>query len=182
MNFKPGDEVELIDEKLAGWVEDVSGSNLTIQTTDGFILQVECDEVIKLENAALKVTEAELRQALKEKQTSKRKQVIAKRREKTIPAIEIDLHIEKLTQRVDRLDKYDILNLQIDTARHHLEKAIRNRNQRLVFIHGVGEGVLKQELRTLFSRYNQVVYEDADSAKYGFDAATSVHIYQKPIA
>ncbi|WP_394906134.1 Smr/MutS family protein [uncultured Mesonia sp.] len=182
MNFKPGDEVELIDENLSGWVEDVSGSSLTIQTSDGFILQVESDEVIKLENASLKVTEAELRQALKEKQPSKRKQVIAKRREKTIPAIEIDLHIEKLTHRVNRLDKYDILNLQIDTARHHLEKAIKNRNQRLVFIHGVGEGVLKQELRTLFSRYNQVAYEDADSTKYGFDAATAVYIYQKSIS
>ena len=47
----------------------------------------------------------------------------------------------------------------------------------LVFIHGVGEGVLKEELRYLFNRYDNVKFYDADYQKYGL-GATEVYIYQ----
>jgi len=67
--------------------------------------------------------------------------------------------------------------LQLDTARRQLEFAIRKRIQKVVFIHGVGEGVLKTELEYLFGRYN-VKYYDADYQKYGL-GATEVYIYQK---
>ena len=71
----------------------------------------------------------------------------------------------------------EILDRQLDTARGQLEFAMRKRIQRVVFIHGVGQGVLKAELRTLFRRYEGVRYGDADYRKYG-QGATEVYIPQ----
>jgi DNA-nicking Smr family endonuclease len=75
------------------------------------------------------------------------------------------------------MSNYDMLNLQLDTARHKLEFAIQKRIQKVVFIHGVGEGVLKSELDYLFGRYDNVKYYAADYQKYG-QGATEVYIYQ----
>jgi len=46
-----------------------------------------------------------------------------------------------------------------------------------VFIHGVGEGVLRTELEFLLGRYSNVTFYDAEYAKYGV-GATEVYIYQ----
>ena len=77
------------------------------------------------------------------------------------------------------MDNFDILSYQIDTAKHKLEFAIKNRLPRIVFIHGVGEGVLKQELNYLFGRY-PVIISEASYQKYGL-GATEVYIIQKKI-
>ena len=47
----------------------------------------------------------------------------------------------------------------------------------IVFIHGVGEGVLKEELGYLFRKYDNVKFYDADYQKYGL-GATEVYIFQ----
>ena len=75
------------------------------------------------------------------------------------------------------MSNYDMLNIQLDTAKRQLDFAISKRIQKVVFIHGVGEGVLKEELRYLFNRYDNVKFYDADYQKYGL-GATEVYIYQ----
>ena len=57
-----------------------------------------------------------------------------------------------------------------------IEFAIKKRIPKIVFIHGVGEGVLKSELHFLFNNY-PVKYYDASYQKYGL-GATEVYIYQ----
>jgi len=89
----------------------------------------------------------------------------------------VDLHIHQLTGSTRGMTNFDMLNLQLDTAKRQLEFAIRKRIQKVVFIHGVGEGVLKEELKYLFKRY-PVDFYDADYQKYGL-GATEVYIYQK---
>ena len=96
------------------------------------------------------------------------------------PVFEVDLHSSALVKTTRGMDPYDILNLQLDTARSQLEFAIRKRMQRMVFIHGVGEGVLKMELETLLSRYDAVKFYDADFKEYGF-GATEVYIFQSKL-
>ena len=91
--------------------------------------------------------------------------------------MEVDLHIHQLTSNERGMSAHDKLNLQIDTARHKLEFALKKRIQRVVFIHGVGAGVLKAELEYLFSRYENIKFYDADYQKYGL-GATEIYIYQ----
>ncbi|MNS20666.1 Endonuclease MutS2 [compost metagenome] len=77
------------------------------------------------------------------------------------------------------MSNYDILTLQTETAKRHIEFAIKNRIPKIVFIHGVGEGVLKSELDFLLGRYDEIVFQDADYQKYGL-GATEVYIKQNP--
>ncbi|MEO1031898.1 MAG: Smr/MutS family protein, partial [Bacteroidota bacterium] len=94
-----------------------------------------------------------------------------------IPKFEVDLHIHKLTDSTKGMTNFDMLNLQLDTARRQLEFAIKKRIPKMVFIHGVGEGVLRQELETLLGRYNNLKFYDADYKTYGI-GATEVRIFQ----
>ena len=75
------------------------------------------------------------------------------------------------------MDPFDILNLQLDTAKRQLDFAISKRIQRVVFIHGVGQGVLKTELGFLLKKYSGIRHYEADFQKYGW-GATEVYLYQ----
>jgi hypothetical protein len=54
---------------------------------------------------------------------------------------------------------------------------MRKRIQKIVFIHGVGEGILKAELDFLLGRYDNLKFYDADYQKYGL-GATEVYFFQ----
>src|SRR5690606_17240604 len=97
--------------------------------------------------------------------------------ERHAPKMEVDLHIHQLTPSYKGMGNFEILNLQLETAKHRLEFAMAKRIQKVVFIHGVGEGVLREELYSLFRRYENVKYYDADYQKYGL-GATEVYILQ----
>ena len=94
-----------------------------------------------------------------------------------IPPPEFDLHIEKLVKNFRGMSNYEILTLQSETAKRHVEFAIRNRIPKIVFIHGVGEGILKSELDFLLGRYDNICFRDANYQKYGL-GATEVFIRQ----
>ena len=90
------------------------------------------------------------------------------------------MHIHQLTDSTKGMTNFAMLNLQLETARGQLEFAIRERMPKMVFIHGVGEGVLKQELHTVLRRYNNVTFYDADYKEYGL-GATEVKIFQNVV-
>ena len=52
-----------------------------------------------------------------------------------------------------------------------MDRNIKKKGQRIVFIHGKGEGVLRDALiKELQYRYRGCSYEDASFQKYGFGA------------
>lgn len=179
--MKKGDVVETIDDAITGTVKHVLGTVITILDDNGFEFQFEENELMlihtntSLDNA---IYNADIESVKKEKETSKRKTVpTGKPKERHAPKFEVDLHIHQLTDSTKGMTNFDMMNLQLDTARRQLEFAIRNRIPKMVFIHGVGEGVLRQELETLLGRYNNVQFYDADYKTYGI-GATEVKIFQ----
>lgn len=178
--FKKGDKVSVLDDDITGRVKNVSGTIVSVLTDDDFILDFTPEELIKLEDQELNVSSQEVKNSMAEKDIQKRKTPIKiKRKEKEIPPMEVDLHIHHLVPSTKRMTNHDMLTLQLQTARKQLEFAIRKRIQRVVFIHGVGEGVLRTELEYLFGRYDNVSFYDANYQKYGI-GATEVYIYQNP--
>lgn len=180
MKIKVGDKVAAVNESVEGRVVSISNSILTIESEDGFLIEYFEKELITINDVAdfkMKITEG-IQSAIKEKESNAKKQkpklIVNK---KNIPAMEVDLHIEKLVSNTRGLDNYDILNIQMETARRQLDFAIRKRFQRVIFIHGVGEGVLKSELESLFRRYEYIKHYEADLQKYG-RGATEVYIPQ----
>ena len=181
MKIKIGDNVETIDDNISGVVTKISGDSITIEDDDGFEFQFEAHELMLSENEnsiASAIYDSDFEAVIREKETKKRKNTpTIKPKERHAPKFEVDLHIHHLTESTRGMTNYDMLNLQLDTARGQLEFAIRKRIPKIVFIHGVGEGVLRQELETLFGRYNNVKFYDADYKTYGL-GATEVRIFQ----
>jgi dsDNA-specific endonuclease/ATPase MutS2 len=181
MKINVGDTVETIDDAISGVVTKILASTITIETTDGFEFQFEASELIR-SNSETSIEQAlydsDIEAIKREKETKKRRFTpTVKPKERHAPKFEVDLHIHHLTKSSRGMSNYDMLNLQLDTARGQLEFAIRKRIPKIVFIHGVGEGVLRQELETLFGRYNNVKFYDADYKTYGL-GATEVRVFQ----
>ncbi|WP_456440596.1 Smr/MutS family protein [Psychroserpens sp.] len=179
MSFQIGDEVSVLDDDISGVIVEIKNESLGVKTADGFVLEFKSNELIKSKSFSSDIFSNDgYDEVIKQKEQPSKKQSIKKKpKERNLPAMEVDLHIHKLTDSNRRMTNYDILTLQLDTAKRQLEFAMRKRIQKIVFIHGVGEGVLKMELETLFRRYENIKYYDADLQKYG-NGATEVYIFQ----
>lgn len=90
---------------------------------------------------------------------------------------EVDLHIEKLRSDYKTMRKDDIMKIQLVFFRQCLDSFIEKGLKRVVFIHGVGAGLLKKELHDILNLYPDLAYEDANILKYGI-GATEVRLKQ----
>jgi DNA-nicking Smr family endonuclease len=175
--FEIDDSVEVLDDTIRGKVVAVRGNEITIETNEGFMMNFSATELVKI-SSEIKVSNYEVAKIKSEKANAKKKQAPVRRpKERNAPKMEVDLHIHQLTKTTKNMSNFDMLNLQLDTAKRQLEFAMRKRIQKVVFIHGVGEGVLKEELCFLFGRYDNLKFYDADYQKYGV-GATEVYIFQ----
>jgi hypothetical protein len=84
---------------------------------------------------------------------------------------EVDLHIEELTEKYAGMENFELLNIQLNYFAKMLESAIANQFRMVTFIHGVGNGRLKQEIiNKLLKDYPSLQYRDAPPGRYGFGA------------
>lgn len=83
----------------------------------------------------------------------------------------VDLHIDELLDSTKGMSNSDILDYQLKVFRETLEKYRDKRGQKLVFIHGKGEGVLRRAIISdLNYRYKKYQYQDASFQEYGYGA------------
>lgn len=179
MCLEIGNKVLVLDDVIRGVVLKINKGNVLVRTTDGMDMWFLKSELVKVKEEQHELSKKTnvsyqlLKNKLSDSKTSKKKSFVKVKNE---VIMEVDLHVEKLVKSVKGLDNYDILTLQIDTAKRKIEYCIQKKISKIVFIHGVGEGVLKTELHYLLDRY-PVKYYDASYQKYGL-GATEVYVYQ----
>jgi len=101
---------------------------------------------------------------------------VRKKSPENINLAEIDLHIEELVETHAGLSNSEILNIQLSKFKNTLESALQSETKKIVFIHGIGNGILKYELRKkLDKEYPELKYQDASFKEYGF-GATMVYL------
>lgn len=83
---------------------------------------------------------------------------------------EVDLHIETLSDHPERLSDGEKHDLQLRFFRTCLNHAILNNVKKVVFIHGVGRGVLKSDIQRELEQYEGLHYMDAPMSLYGVGA------------
>jgi hypothetical protein len=84
---------------------------------------------------------------------------------------EVDLHIQNIVDDYRGLSNSEILDIQMSRFKTTLETAMIHNTPRIVFIHGIGNGKLKHELRkTLERKYPDLKYQDASFKEYGYGA------------
>ncbi|MCC8154985.1 MAG: DUF2027 domain-containing protein [Tannerellaceae bacterium] len=87
------------------------------------------------------------------------------------PVIEVDLHITQLLDNINGLSNADILNYQLEKFHEILAQYATKKGQKIVFIHGKGEGVLRKAIeKELKTKYKQHYFQDASFREYGYGA------------
>lgn len=80
---------------------------------------------------------------------------------------EVDLHMKSGYSGSDAIER------QLARVRGEMDNAARSGLREIIFIHGVGSGKLKEELRRIITEhYPSYSYHDASFARYGYGAAT----------
>jgi len=93
---------------------------------------------------------------------------------------EVDLHIQELVDNSHGMMKHAIVQLQLDTFDKKLNEAIDRGMHKVIFIHGRGEGRLRNAIREILKRYPNCESLDADYKRYGI-GATEVRVKYRPV-
>lgn len=144
-----------ITEKFKAKDFSVQQKNVPLLNQLGWLIRLDEDDV-KID--AEKLKESFFKPA-------EEKQIVEK------PAAEVDLHIEKLRDDYESLGNADILHTQLTYFKKTLDAAIVHQLPEITFIHGMGNGVLKNELHKLLSKNNRIkTFLDARKEKFGYGA------------
>ena len=179
MEFRIGDFVKVLDEDGEGVITGLSNSNVVTVEIDGFEFDYALTHLIKIgedKNSIHRANEKSFDNVL----TSK-KQVTPKKRilefdidyvENINPKgiTEIDLHIYELVDNPKLLSNSEMLQIQIQKMERFISVCLEKRITEFVVIHGVGEGVLKQEVRKVLKSHGNIEFMDADYFEYGYGA------------
>jgi dsDNA-specific endonuclease/ATPase MutS2 len=177
MIFNLGDKVRLLNEVGEGIVvEIISPSQIMVETDMGMALPFSEDDLLKL-NDDNTVTYKKREVVVEKKSLSNSKRTFTESipynsdARKNHAPFEIDLHIEELVEEPRKLSSGEMLEIQIRHFRDCINEAIAFKISKLVVIHGVGEGILRQNIRTILrDNYPNIEFMDANTRKYGFGA------------
>jgi dsDNA-specific endonuclease/ATPase MutS2 len=177
VDFQVGDKVAYVDETGGGIVTKILENELVeIISDDGFFLTVSAKKLI-VENPEIQesLRKAEYPASGSEGKAEEPSPRFVKRESKRdAESYEINLHAEDLIMDFTGLTNSDIIVKQLNYFREQMENAFKLKKRKLIVIHGVGKGILKQEVRYLLDGYEGVSYHDAPFSKYGYGATEVV--------
>jgi hypothetical protein len=109
----------------------------------------------------------------KEQKTEKR---ISRQSDKNNSALdwEVDLHLEELVDNMRGLNNGQMIDIQLRHFQKKLDEGFAANIRKIVFIHGVGNGRLKQEIRKILATHKELRFHDASYSTYGFGATEVV--------
>lgn len=153
----------------------------TFQQTDFFEEPALLYNIVKDDTPARQVfvNAEQLQEALLKKRTDEQpvRKPDHKQNDQKNAILEVDLHIGQLLDSTQGMNNAEILECQLKAFRKAMEENLKNKGRRIVFIHGKGEGVLRNALiKELKYKYKNCVYQDASFREYGF-GATMVTIH-----
>ncbi|HXB93767.1 MAG TPA: Smr/MutS family protein [Puia sp.] len=93
---------------------------------------------------------------------------------------ELDLHIEKLTDKPGALDNFEMLTLQLQTFEKYFDLAVAHHLPSMIVIHGVGSGKLRDEIHELLrAKRNVKSFINRYDPRYGYGATEIFFQYGK---
>lgn len=123
------------------------------------------------------IDSSQLEDAMRAKRNADRpKRQPVQRKEKRPGVIEVDLHIHELLDTTAGLSNSDMLEVQLKEFHRVMDENIKKQGQKIVFIHGKGEGVLRNALLKELKKYPKCTAQDASFREYGF-GATQITIH-----
>lgn len=188
-SLRPGDRVRFLNEIGEGTViQVISADQALIEDSEGFEYPYALNELVKIENSSAEAaayrqrepnpSEVLIRNTDPNKLKQARKGFKEKYKEREDgpvrykgDVVEVDLHVHELLDSQAGLSPSDMREIQMAHFERMMNRAEHEHIGRLVFIHGVGEGVLRAEIRKhLELYYPKAEYFDASYADYGYGA------------
>ena len=161
MDFDIGDRVLFKKENLKGEVVKINSNyKLTVLSSDGFELNVDIKDLVKIEQGTDKAASYGEYTYVKDfdKRTLK-----SQKRQKSQTVLKVDLHIELLTSNYHYLDNFEIVQMQLNECHNKIQQAINSNTSKLIIVHGIGTGVLKSEVHKILKNYNLRFYLSKDA-------------------
>ncbi len=134
------------------------------------LIDITAEKEKEAENKKMtEISPEEIKQAMFQKEETGRPRIV--KRKQVDETIEIDLHINELLDTTAGLSNAAMLQCQLDKFHEVLNENKNHKGQKIVFIHGKGEGVLRKEIEKLLkTQYKTYYFQDASFREYGFGA------------
>lgn len=117
------------------------------------------------------ITSEDIQQSIREKDTPTRRPRIQKIEKKKEDILEVDLHINQLLDTTAGMSNQEMLDYQMSKFHEVMNENSKNKNKKIVFIHGKGDGVLKNEIiKAIKNQYKKSYFQDASFQEYGYGA------------
>ena len=191
MNFKIGDKVRFLNSDGHGIITKILDlERVELENNYGFLEEYKISELVserkqedyQTENLAF---EQEIKSKLNSEKTNN-KYFDLKRKFRHLESygskerVVLDLHIENLIDSHNGMSNSAILKIQMSHFKSFLNKSIDKKQRKIVVIHGVGEGVLRHEIRKELDIYHPYFeYYDASYDDFGY-GATEIRLIKKP--
>lgn len=185
-SFQINEKVGFLYEKGGGIVRKFDDKGLIyVEDEDGFERPFRVNELVKIHGSQYHLPDDSISQINEDDSISRIQHTIHKESRtgsrRPIDVWEIDLHIESLLDSHIGMSNADILSVQLKELKTFYKRAIDKHIRKLVIIHGVGEGVLKDEVRLFLSKKDGIEYYDADFREYG-KGATAVEVHYNSLS
>ena len=191
MNFKIGDKVRFLNSDGHGIITKILDlERVELENNYGFLEEYKIYELVperkqedyETENLAF---DQEIKSKLNSEKTNN-KNFDLKRKFRHLESygykerVVLDLHIENLIDSHNGMSNSAILKIQMSHFKSFLNKSIDKKQRKIVVIHGVGEGVLRHEIRKELDIYHPYFeYYDASYDDFGY-GATEIRLIKKP--
>ena len=191
MNFKIGDKVRFLNSDGHGIITKILDlERVKLENNYGFLEEYKISELVperkqedyQTENLAF---DQEIKSKLNSEKTNN-KNFDLKRKFRHLESygskerVVLDLHIENLIDSHNGMSNSAILKIQMSHFKSFLNKSIDKKQRKIVVIHGVGEGVLRHEIRKELDIYHPYFeYYDASYDDFGY-GATEIRLIKKP--
>jgi hypothetical protein len=105
---------------------------------------------------------------------------ISKAKEKLPPARSIiDLHIEKLVDKWEKMNPFEMLTLQLTELEKWMDIAVAHKQAELIVIHGVGAGKLREEVHEFLKTRKEVKhFINQYDSRFGYGATRVLFQYK----
>lgn len=139
MNFQQYEEVSILNESGIYRVLRAEGAFLCLEDEHGFERKVSLEFVVRRKQMNVQKVPNKDQSNINSSKKSNKNEVI--------PSIDLHHHELNLDERF--LSKHEILIAQLDSFKQFCNRMIQLKAKRFRVVHGIGEGKLKMELRTL---------------------------------
>ena len=191
MNFKIGDKVRFLNSDGHGIITKILDlERVKLENNYGFLEEYKISELVperkqedyQTENLAF---DQEIKSKLNSEKTNNKNFDLKRKfrhleRYGSKERVVLDLHIENLIDSHNGMSNSAILKIQMSHFKSFLNKSIDKKQRKIVVIHGVGEGVLRHEIRKELDIYHPYFeYYDASYDDFGY-GATEIRLIKKP--